>query len=59
MGVRKLDKRHIRNLQKSRGSYTVTLPVDIVRRLGWKERQKVEVREYGKSKVLIKDWTPR
>jgi hypothetical protein len=56
MARRKIDKRHIRKLQKNKGSYVVALPIELVRKFGWQERQKVVVREYGKNKMLIMDW---
>lgn len=46
----------IRNLQKSKGSYYVTLPIEIIRKLGWKERQKVVIRSIPGKRIEIKDW---
>jgi len=56
MVQRKIENRNIRKIQKSGGSYYVALPVELVRKYKWKERQKVEVDAYGKNKILIKDW---
>lgn len=49
---------NVRNIQQSgkKGSYYITIPVSVMRSLGWKERQKVVVKEYGKGKILIVDW---
>lgn len=33
----------------------VTLPIQLVRKLGWKERQKVVVKLTGRH-LIIKDW---
>lgn len=57
MGRRKIEKRHTRNLQKTAGgaSYIITLPIEIVRELRWKVKQKLEVKKYG-SGILIEDW---
>ena len=57
MGRRTLENRHLRNLQKTAGgsSYMITLPIDLVRELGWKSRQKLVVKKYGEG-LLIKDW---
>ncbi len=33
----------------------VIIPIDIIRALGWRERQKVRVVQKG-SKVVIEDW---
>ena len=56
MSQRARRKREIRNIQKSKHSYYVTIPVDVVRELKWKERQKVVVRRIG-GKVVIEDWS--
>lgn len=54
---RTIEEHHIRTLQKFGGgsSYFVTLPIDVVRRLKWREGQKVEVRQSGKG-ITINDW---
>lgn len=54
--MREFGKRHIRNIQKTRSTYMVSLPVEIIKKFKWRERQKLEVREYGKNKIIIKDW---
>lgn len=36
-------------------SYSVTIPKDMIKKLGWKERQKVVVKQKGKS-ITVKDW---
>jgi len=49
-------KPQIRKLTKvGQGSYAVVIPMDIVEKLGWRERQKLVVRQYG-EKVIIEDW---
>jgi predicted metallo-beta-lactamase superfamily hydrolase len=54
MARRKLEEEHIRNLNRGSGgsSYSVILPAHIVRELGWKAKQKLEVRKYGDG-ILI------
>lgn len=48
--------RNIRKLTKLGGkSIGLTLPIEIVRELGWKEKQKVVVRRVHGG-VMIKDW---
>lgn len=42
-------------LQLSPYSYGVSLPVDDLRALGWKETQKVTVTRKG-NKLIIEDW---
>jgi len=49
-------KESIRKLTKVAGvSYSVVLPKDMVKSLGWKEHQKLVVRKWGK-KIVIEDW---
>jgi antitoxin component of MazEF toxin-antitoxin module len=48
--------KNIRKITKSGDSYALTLPIDIVRELGWRETQKVTVAKRGKG-ILIKDWS--
>jgi bifunctional DNA-binding transcriptional regulator/antitoxin component of YhaV-PrlF toxin-antitoxin module len=52
---RKINNRNIRSLIKKDSSYMVTLPVEMVRDLGWRKGQKVEFRKKGKE-LIIKDW---
>ena len=48
--------KNIRKLTKLGGSsLAVTIPVEILRKLRWKERQKVVVKLRGK-KITIEDW---
>ncbi|MDP3974924.1 MAG: hypothetical protein Q8P88_01395 [Candidatus Jorgensenbacteria bacterium] len=58
MGRRNIDDEEIRNIQKSKRSYYITLPVADVRALGWRERQKVRVVRKGK-KLVVADWEPK
>ena len=56
MPRRKLEDKNIRKLGKSGGkSISVTLPIDIIRELGWKSKQKVVVERRGDT-IVIKDW---
>ena len=56
MGRRKLSERNIRKLTRvGKTSLAVTIPVDVVRKLKWKDRQKVVVKLRGK-KVVTEDW---
>lgn len=57
MARRKLDERNIRKLSKTGGgrSISVTLPIEMVRNLKWREHQKVVVTQQGK-KLVIEDW---
>ena len=58
MSRKPLNKRSIRKLGKVGGgtSYSITLPIEIIREFGWREGQKLVVRKYGENKVIIEDW---
>lgn len=60
MARKKLEKRHIRKLTRTGGgkSISVTLPIEIVRELKWRDRQKVIVKKRGKG-FVIEDWKPK
>lgn len=56
MPVRRQDEQDIRKLTKvGQKSIAVTIPIKIVRELGWREKQKVVVRREG-SGVTVRDW---
>ncbi|MDA3815337.1 MAG: hypothetical protein PF549_03145 [Patescibacteria group bacterium] len=56
MARKKLEDRNIRKLTKvGKKSISVTLPIEIVRELGWREKQKVVVKRVHGG-VEIKDW---
>jgi len=51
-------KKFIRKLRKvSTHSYAVVIPKQLIKRFGWKERQKLEIIFGGrKHDILIRDW---
>lgn len=58
MARNELGEEHIRKLQttgEDGQSYMVTLPKELVKKLGWREHQKLTVHAYGKE-LIIKDW---
>lgn len=56
MPTRKTEKRNIRNLTKVAGkSFGITFPIDLIRKLGWRAKQKLTVSPKGK-KLVVKDW---
>jgi len=56
MGARKSGEQEIRSLTQNRtGTYQISLPIQLVRDLGWRERQKVTVKRSG-DKLVIEDW---
>jgi antitoxin component of MazEF toxin-antitoxin module len=59
MTRRKIEERHIRNLTKVSGgtSYAVTIPMEYIRKLKWRSKQKFEVK-MSHGKVIISDCKP-
>lgn len=59
MARRELNKRNIRKITKSGGySYSVTLPIEAVKELKWRQGQKIEVEvDKKKQRLIIKDWS--
>lgn len=57
MARRPLNERNIRKLTRTgRGkSISLTLPIEHIRDLGWRDRQKVVVERKGKM-LVVKDW---
>lgn len=57
MAKRAQNESQIRKLTKlGKKSLAVTIPIEIIREFGWKERQKVVVKKFGSKKVIISDW---
>ena len=52
-----LNKRNIRKLTRTGGghSVSVTLPIDEIRNLKWRDKQKVVIERKGKV-LIIRDW---
>jgi bifunctional DNA-binding transcriptional regulator/antitoxin component of YhaV-PrlF toxin-antitoxin module len=61
MPRRKIKEKNIRKITKvGKKSYAVTLPIDIIRKWRWKEKQKVELKINEKKKtIIISDWEPK
>ncbi len=56
MARRKTTEKNIRKITKLGGhSLAVTIPIEMVRKLKWRERQKVVVKLRGK-KLTVEDW---
>ena len=56
MPRRRIGKENIRKIQQSGDMYTVSIPIELMRKLKWREHQKVVVRKFGKG-LKIKDWS--
>ncbi len=52
---RKLEDKNIRKILRNGNSYAVTIPMEIMKALKWREKQKVMVKKRG-EKIIIKDW---
>jgi len=56
MAKRAQNESSIRKLTKlGKKSLAVTIPIEIIREFGWKERQKLIVKKFG-QKVIVEDW---
>jgi len=56
MARRKTESENIRKLTKiGDRSVGLTLPIEMIRKLNWREKQKVVVKMKGKS-IIIRDW---
>ncbi|NMC87268.1 MAG: hypothetical protein GYA69_02330 [Candidatus Moranbacteria bacterium] len=56
MANKKSNEKNIRKLTKiGKHSIGLTLPIEVVRELGWRERQKVSVK-VERRKIIISDW---
>lgn len=47
--------KNVRKIYRKSGSYGVTIPVEVMKELEWREKQKVIVKKV-RGGVLIKDW---
>ena len=54
---RKVEEHNIRKITKVAGgsSFGITIPIDMIRKLGWREKQKVVVSLKG-EKLIVEDW---
>ncbi len=56
MARRKVEDSNVRKLTKiGAKSLGLTLPIEIMRELGWREKQKVAVK-VERKKIIISDW---
>jgi antitoxin component of MazEF toxin-antitoxin module len=55
MADKKYNERNIRKITKNGTSHSVSIPVEFLKKLGWKERQKVVVKKI-RGGIQIKDW---
>ncbi len=55
MTRRKSHEENIRKISKSGASYSLTIPISVMRELGWREKQKVVVEKRGIG-FVVKDF---
>ncbi len=55
MTTRKLEDKNIRKILRNGDSYAVTIPIEIMNELKWKEKQKVVVKKV-RGGFMVKDW---
>jgi len=55
MADKKYDQRNIRKVTRNGGSFSISIPVEILKKLGWQEHQKVVVKKV-RGGVVIRDW---
>lgn len=55
MSRRKLEDKLIRKIIKNGDSYSITIPIEIMREFKWREKQKVVIKKKGKS-FNVSDW---
>jgi hypothetical protein len=59
MPRKSVKERNIRKLVKSgKKSFSLTIPIELIKELAWRLRQKVIVKKYRRG-ILIKDWKKR
>ena len=59
MSMKKIEERSVRKLSKVGGgvTYSITIPIEIIREYGWQEKQKLVVKADRKTKrIIIEDW---
>lgn len=55
MTRRKLDEENIRSLMKLGSSYAITIPLEFLKKMKWKEKQKLEVK-LMQDRIVIREW---
>jgi hypothetical protein len=56
MANRSINERNVRSLMRNKGgTYLLSLPIEFVKNLKWKEKQKLTITVKGKS-IVVSDW---
>jgi len=59
MARRKLENKNVRSLIKTSGgkSYSITLPIEAIRKFHWQKKQKLQlIINEKRKKIIIEDW---
>jgi bifunctional DNA-binding transcriptional regulator/antitoxin component of YhaV-PrlF toxin-antitoxin module len=50
-------EKYIHKIRKiSKYTYSLVLPISLMKKFGWKEKQKVVISDKGRKRLEIKDW---
>lgn len=55
MADKKYTDRNIRKITRNGTSHSVSIPVELLKKLGWKEKQRVKITKIHGG-IQIKDW---
>ncbi len=54
------EQKNIHKLKKASAySFSVTIPKEIVEKYGWREKQRISIKDKGNGKIEISDWRKR
>ena len=51
-----MDKYSSKLTKTSKYSYYIVIPKEIIKKYGWKERQKITIVDKGRGKLEVRDW---
>jgi len=55
-----MEEKFVHKIKKvNKYNYSVTIPKDIMKKYGWREKQKVVISDKGNGRVEIRDWRKR
>ncbi len=54
-----MTKNTVKLTRTSKYSYNVVIPKKIIKKYGWREKQKMTIEDKGRGKVEIRDWKKR
>lgn len=52
-------KHEIKLTKASKYSYSLVIPKEIIKKYGWREKQKMTIKDTGRGKLEIRDWKRR